>query len=406
MKIIKTNILNPISSSQVEYLKDVFLTIENGKISSISKETKTSDFTDHSDCVCIPGLIDTHVHLSQYYARGKHNSNLMDWLHYYIFPEELKSKSPEFAKKVAQDFFKDSISKGTTCSVIYTAPFKDACEIAFEIAEKIGVRVIMGNTMMDLFSPAFLQKSTEASFKDSVELYQKWNQKTELLEYIFSPRFAPVCSSKLMKLVGKFAHENNAYIQTHLSENKKEIKIVKELFPKFKSYTEVYEKHELLGPKTILGHVIHVDDKEIEIIRKSRSKIAHCPDSNFFLKSGIFPYEKIKKSNIEFALASDVAAGTSISMLNVMKMCNYRQDNYIVSPTEAFYYATLGGAKILGKEKIIGSIEKGKDADLTFIKIPEIESKKKENILSVLLYLGSEFSVKATYIAGKPVFQS
>jgi guanine deaminase len=406
MKIIKTNILNPISSSQVEYLKDIFLTIENGKIFSISKETKTSDFTDHSDCVCIPGLIDTHVHLSQYYARGKHNSNLMDWLHFYIFPEELKSKSPEFAKKVAQDFFKDSVSKGTTTSVIYTAPFKDACEIAFEIAEKTGVRVIMGKTMMDLFSPAFLQKSTEASFKDSVELYQKWNQKTELLEYIFSPRFAPVCSSKLMKLVGKFAHENNAYIQTHLSESKKEIKLVKELFPKFESYTEVYEKHELLGPKTILGHVIHVDDKEIEIIRKSRSKIAHCPDSNFFLRSGIFPYEKIKKSNIEFALASDVAAGTSISMLNVMKMCNYRQDNYIVSPTEAFYYATLGGAKVLEKEEIIGSIQVGKDADLTFIKIPEIENKEKENILSELMYLGTEREIKATFVAGKPVFQS
>ncbi len=406
MQKIKTNILNPISSSQVEYLKDIFLTIENGKISSISKETKTSDFNDHSDCVCIPGLIDTHVHLSQYYACGKHNSNLMDWLHYYIFPEELKSKSPEFAKKVAQDFFKDSINKGTTTSVIYTAPFKDACEIAFEIAEKIGVRVIMGKTMMDLFSPALLQKSTEASFKDSVELYEKWNNKTNLLEYIFTPRFALTCSSKLMQMIGDFAKQNNAYIQTHLSENKKEIKLAKELFPKFESYTEVYEKHELLGPKTILGHVIHVDDKEIEIIRKSRSKIAHCPDSNFFLKSGIFPIEKIKKSNIKFALASDVAAGTSLSMLNVMKMCNYRQDNYIVSPTEAFYYATLGGAKVLGKEEIIGSIMKGKDADLAFIKIPEIENKEKENILSELVFLGTGREIKATFVAGKPVFQS
>ena len=134
MKIIKTNILNPVSSSQAEYLKDVFLTIKNDKISSISKKPETSDFNDHSDCVCIPGLIDTHVHISQYFIRGSHSSNLLHWLNTYAFPEELKSQNHEYARKVAQDFFKDSIRKGTTTSVIYTAPFKQACEVAFQIA--------------------------------------------------------------------------------------------------------------------------------------------------------------------------------------------------------------------------------------------------------------------------------
>ncbi len=406
MKIIKTNILNPISSLQAEYLKDIFLTIENGKISSISKETKTLDFSDHSDCVCIPGLIDTHVHLSQYYIRGSHSSNLLLWLNTYAFPEELKSKDIEYAEKVARDFFRDSVRKGTTTSVIYTAPFKQACEAAFQIALEIGVRSIIGKTMMDCNSPDFLLEDTEVSFKESVELYEKWNNKTNLLEYIFTPRFALTCSSKLMQMIGDFAKQNNAYIQTHLSENHEEIKTTLKLFPDCDNYTQVYNKFNLLGPKTILGHVIHIDDNELDIIKETDSKIAHCPDSNFFIRSGEFPFERIKNKKISFALASDVAGGTSVSMLNVMKMCNYRQQNYIVSPTEAFYYATLGGAKVLGKEEIIGSIIVGKEADLTFIKIPEIENKEKENILSELVFLGTEREIKATFVAGKPVYQS
>ncbi|OQX71819.1 MAG: hypothetical protein B6D62_01395 [Candidatus Cloacimonas sp. 4484_275] len=399
--IIKTNVLSPISPHEAEFRKNVFITINQTKIISISKESANGDFEDFSDCVCIPGLIDTHVHLSQFYVRGKHSSDLLDWLQKYIFQAELKSKDESYARKIAEDFFSATVKAGTTTAVIYTAPFKQACESAFEIAKDFGVRAIIGKTMMDCNSPDFLRESTEKSLKESIELFEKWNKSTPLLEYVFSPRFAPVCSSKLMKSVGEFARKNNAYIQTHLSENPDEIKLVKKLFPQFDSYTEVYEKHGILGEKTILGHVIHISEKELNIIKNTNSKIAHCPDSNFFLKSGAFPYERIKNTGIEMALASDVAAGTSLSMFNVMKMFNYRQDNYVVSPQEAFYYATLGGAKILGKDNIIGSVEIGKEADLTFLKIPDIAEKNKDTLLSELLYLGTEKKIKAVFVAGK-----
>ena len=158
---------------------------------------------------------------------------------------------------------------------------------------------------------------------------------------------------------------------------------------------------ERLKEKVVDWKEVGIDENELEIIKKTGSKIAHCPDSNFFLKSGAFPFEKIKAANIDFALASDVAAGTSLSMFNMMKMCNYRQDDYIVSPAEAFYYATLGGAKVLGKEKIIGSVESGKEADLTFVKIADINEKDKESLLSELLYLGTEREIKAVFAAGK-----
>ena len=404
-KIFKTNILTPVSAEETKLLTNVFITVSKTKIIEISKEKPDTKYADFTNCICIPGLIDTHVHLSQFNAIGKHRPNLLDWLNDFIFAEEYKSKDETYARKVAADFFTESVKSGTTTSVIYTAPFKQACEAAFEVAEEFGVRALIGKTMMDQNSPEFLQEDTFKSFKESVELYNKYNSSCPLLEYIFSPRFAPVCSPKLMKLVGGFAKENNAYIQTHLSENTDELKWVKELFPECNSYTQVYEKYNILGEKTILGHAIHLSKKELQIIFGTNSKIAHCPDSNFFLRSGILPLEKIKNSNIDFALASDVAAGTSLSMFNVMKMFVYRQDDVAVTPEEAFYSATLGGAKLLGKEDILGSVEVGKEADLVFIQIQNIKEKTKTGILSELVYLGSQKIIENVVIAGKSVLK-
>ena len=392
MKIIKTNILNPVSQDYTDLLKDTYLFIEQNKIKLVTDvlESTHIEIEDKTDCICLPGFIDTHVHLSQFRIRGKHSPNLLHWLNTYTFQEELRSKDEKYAREIAHEFFIDLRKKGTTTAVIYTAPFKKACDIAFEVAQEMGFHGFIGMTMMDQNSPEYLLQNTKQAFEDSVNLYEKWN--SGKLEYIFTPRFAPTCTRDLMQQVGEFAHQNSAFIQTHLSENSDEIKWVLELFPECKSYTDVYQRYNILGEKTILGHCIHLVDEELELIKNSKSKIAHCPDSNFFLKSGSFPFEKLQQLDIDFALASDVGGGTTLSMLEVMKMANYRQDSYIVSPESAFYYATLGGAKLLGREVYTGSIEPGKDADLNFI--PYSKEMDKKNILSDLLYLGNELKIE------------
>jgi guanine deaminase len=404
MQRIKTNILNPLSRTETEYLQNVFLTLDSGKIISISKDSDSADFVDKTDQICVPGFIDTHVHLSQYNIRGSHSPNLLHWLNTYTFAEEHRSKDENYARKVADDFFADSVSKGTTTSVIYTAPFNQACDISFQVAQEKGVRAIIGMTMMDMHSPDFLMQNTKNAFDNSVDLYNKWNNKTNLLEYIFTPRFALTCSAELMKLTGYFAKKNDAFIQTHLSENHDEIKRALELFPECKSYTEIYRRMNLLGPKTILGHVIHVDNEEIEILKETDSKIAHCPDSNFFIKSGMFQWERLRESELDFSLASDVAGGTSLSMLNVMKMACFRQENYLVSPQEAFYYSTLGGAKVLGKENSIGSLEIGKEADLVFLKLADFEKYNTTELLSKMIYTHEDVEIVETLVAGRKVF--
>jgi len=403
VKKIRTNIITPISVDKCLLKKNVIISFDK-RIIDITDDNDKENSLDYSQYVCTPGFIDTHVHLSQFNIRGKHSSNLLHWLETYVFQEEYRSKDEAYARMISRKFFLDAARHGTTTMVIYTAAFKQACEMAFQTASELGYRALIGKTMMDINSPDYLQEDTGRSLEESIELYEKWNDHSDLLNYIFTPRFAPVCSSELMQKTGNFIQKNNAYLQTHLSENKGEIEWVKTLFPEYKSYTDVYLKHGLLSPKTLLGHSIHLEDHEIEIIKDTNSKITHCPDSNFFLNSGAFPIEKIKKAGIGFALASDVGAGTTLSMLNVMKMFNYRQDSHVISPQEAFYTATLAGAEILGKDDRIGSIEVGKEADLVFFKIDDIHGKNDTEILSDLVYLGNEIPLRETIIAGKTVY--
>ncbi len=400
MTHIKTNIVTPLADRTVRFEKNVFIQIENGIIKNIGSQPPPSDYLDYSNTVCFPGFIDTHVHLSQYRVRGKHSNGLLHWLDNYIFAEERKSKNADYAEKVADDFFNALLANGTTTSVVYTAPFAETCDIAFQKAKDLGVRTVMGQTLMDVNCPDYLCSNTDTAIKQSIDMFEKWNLASPLLEYVFTPRFVPVCSSQLMKEVGTYANANNAFIQTHLSENKGEIDWVADLFPQYASYTEVYEKHNLLGAKSLLGHSIHLSENEMKILADTKSKITHCPDSNFFLHSGAFPLYKILDFGIDFALASDVGAGTSLYMPSIMKMFVYRQEDYHIPLSDALYYATYAGAKVLGKEKQIGSIEVGKEADLSFIKIDDIGSKNIDDILSELIYLSNSNSVFATFIAG------
>ncbi len=404
MKIIKTNILTPVSEKELLFKPDQYLTIEGTKIKEITGEHR-ANYLDYSHSVCLPGFIDTHVHLSQFKVRGKHAQGLLDWLERYIFQEEKRAADQNYAAELADSFFSALAAQGTTTAVVYVAPNPEACDIAFQIAREKGLRIIMGQTLMDMNCPDYLCRSTEQSLREAVELYNKWNKATPLLEYVFTPRFAPVCSSALMKGIGKFAAENNAYIQTHLSENKDEIEWVKELFPESSSYTDVYEKHGLLGGKTLLGHAIHLADEEIRTLIATGSKITHCPDSNFFLHSGSFPLKKIIDSGIDFALASDVGAGTTLYMPEIMKMFIYRQDEYRATPAEAFYYATLGGAKVLGKEQLTGSLETGKEADLVFLRLPQEINMDSAEIISYLIYLSKTGDIYATYTAGRECYR-
>lgn len=404
IKII-SNILNPINKSSFVYLENVLITINKGKIISLVNNydcEKNQDAIDKRKFIIMPGMIDLHVHLSQFNIMGMYKGELLDWLKNVTFPAEIALNNHEIAKQVSQDFFYDMLKNGTTSAMIYVTSSKNATNIAFQEAEKLGIMAFIGMVNMDS-SGTNLDIATQKNINDAIELSQKWKNH-ERLKYVFTPRFAPACSQKLMKLIGDYASKNNEYVQTHLSENINEINLVKKLFPKYDSYTDVYYKNNLLGPKTILAHCIHLTQDELYLIKKTGSKIAHCPDSNFFLNSGRFPFNQLDM-NIDFGLASDVGAGTSLNMFYHMKMAKYMQINEDINLANLFYKATLGNAKILGADNQIGSIEKDKYADFIVLKNKESYQGDKQKILSDLIFTHNN-KISEVWIKGKKVIDN
>jgi len=401
MRNILCNIINPLSDQQAEFLPNQIISIEADKIIAITprKDFVGNELEDYSHCLALPGFIDLHVHLSQYRMRGKFEPALLPWLEKHVFPEEARSADMSYATELARMFYKALYQAGTTFAVIYTAPFVSACEAAFRVAAEMGVKALIGMTMMDMNTPVALLQDSQQSLGTSIGLFERWHGQKPDLDYIFTPRFAPTCSFELMQRTGDYATRHKAWIQTHLSENTSEIAWVKELFG-FESYTEVYAEAGLLTERSLFGHAIHLNDRELGLLKAADAKIAHCPDSNFFLKSGEFPLSRIEEIGLEYGLGSDVGAGTTLSMLYHAKQMNYRQGLFPVSPAKALYHITLGSAKLLGMENQIGSLQPGKAADLLLFSTPPGFDPGPDS-LSQLIFFASEFPVEEVIVNGK-----
>lgn len=405
MRRIRTKLLTPLSPDSLAVFPDHVIAWDEGLIASIRPFDPSLDVDceDRRDQLCLPGLIDVHVHLSQYRIRGAYEPSLLTWLKRHVFPEEARSADPIYARAVADVFFQALFAAGTTTSAIYTAPFSQACEIAFQSASDAGARALIGMTMMDRDSPPELIQTTDYACSRSEELYARWHGQNPLLDYIFTPRFALSCSAGLMARTAGFIRARDAWLQTHLSENHDEIKQVLQLFGAV-SYTQLYERLGLLTPKSIFAHAIHLNGSELDLLAENNCRIAHCPDSNFFLKSGEFNYPALEGKRLRIGIGSDVAAGTSLNMLYHAKLANFRQSVHSLAPERLLHHITLGNAALLGLDHRIGSLEPGKEADLCFLSLPPFPIPD-EDLPAALCFWGHEWPVTETVIAGRSVFR-
>ena len=384
------------------------------------KKYKGYKFYDYSGYLICPGFIDTHNHLPQYAFSGIGEKELLPWLKKYTFPREKMFANSSVAHDASKVFFDDLIKNGTTTTVTYVTIHKSATDIAFESARKVKIRAIIGKVMMDQNSPVFLTEKTKQSLEDSKDLIEKWHGYNDRLFYVLTPRFAITCTFELMKGIGKIAKEKGVYIQTHLSENQNEISFTKKLFPRFKNYTDVYYKAGLLGPRTIMAHCVYLNDDEIKLLEKTKTKISHCPTSNRFLISGIMPFRKYRKTKLDIGLGTDVAGGYSLSMLNEMKeaienskylsLFSKGAAGFPMTLPEAFYLATLGGAKVISMEDKVGSLEAGKKADFLVIDHKKVDPMGDKGsyhqplqVLSRLIYRGNSEVIKHVYIEGEKI---
>jgi guanine deaminase len=405
--------------------------IDNGKIADVGdyddlrRLHPNTQWVDRRPAAIFPGLIDCHTHLPQYSVVARGESELLPWLRQHIFPVERDFTGPK-ARAEAPQFFQHLARNGTTTVMAYASIYEDSCDVGFEAARQSGVRTILGKMMMDLGSYGQIQpkKVISISLVESERLCRKWHRaENGLLEYAFSPRFAVTCSEKIMRGAAELAARFQAYLQTHLAENREELEKVHHLHMGARDYTHVYEKCGLLTSRTVLGHCIHLNPREIAAIAAAQSSVAHCPSSNLFLGSGLMKLDQLLKAGINVGLGSDVAGGPELNMWQVMRSAievqkartAYEPNLRPLRPSEAFYLGTHGGARALGKARIIGTLDASKEADLIVVDLASLlpyanhdglAKLTPEDVVALCIYRGGPQANLETYVRGLCIYRS
>jgi len=407
----------------VVYESDALIVMQNGKISQfgparnlLSGLPEGTEVTTYENSLILPGFIDCHVHYPQTEIIGAYGATLIDWLNKYTFIAEQNFNSKDHASEVARVFLREGLRCGTTTSCVFCTVDPTSVDAFFEESEKLNMRNIAGKVLMDRNAPEELLDTPQTGYDQTKELIERWHGKGRSL-YCVTPRFAPTSTPEQMEMAGSVWQEHpGTYLQSHVSENTDEIAWVNELFPDCKGYVDVYHHYGHLGERSILGHGVHLSEEEFQVLHDTGTAISHCPTSNLFLGSGLFSIENAthQKRPIRVGLATDLGAGTNFSQLVTMNEAYKvaQMSGYPLSPHHAYYLATRGAANALYLDDKIGSIEVGKEADLTVLDLNATPimgyrlkyAKDIDEVLFVIMTLGDDRTSCATYVAGKRVY--
>ena len=419
MKLIKGSFIYSIDKDNIEIKENQYLLIRDGKSEEFYKEIpsrlKNIQIEDYGDNIIIPGLIDLHIHAPQYAFRGMGmDMQLLDWLNTYAFKEEGKYRDLEYAKKQYSKFVSDVKNSATTRLSIFATLHKDATIMLMDMLEEAGIKAYVGKVNMDRNSPEFLTEDTLKSKEDTIEWLEDTKDRYKNIKPILTPRFIPSCTYNLMEEIKQINNIYNIPVQSHLSENKSEIEWVAELHPDTKNYAEAYDKYNLFGKnnKTIMAHCVHCPDDELELIKQNNVVVAHCPQSNANLTSGIAPIKNMLSMGINVGLGSDIAAGSSLSIFRAMsdavQVSKLResltgQKNQTLTLTEVFYLGTKGGGKFFGD---VGSFEKGYEFDAVVLNDKSFGDNSDFTLkerLERIIYLSDDRNIVAKYVAGNKI---
>lgn len=407
-------------SQSYRYIEDGAVLVENGRIARLGDYAEISaeagsgvKVADHRPHLILPGFIDTHIHYPQTQVIASYAANLLEWLNTYTFVAEQKFADEQHAEFIAERFLDELIRHGTTTAVAYCSVHPQSVDAYFRASQHRNMRMLGGKVMMDRNAPPALCDTAQSGYDDSKQLIERWHGK-DRLDYVITPRFAITSTPEQLEASQALAREHpECFIQTHLSENHDEIAFTKSLYPDAPDYLGIYEHYGLLGQKTLLGHSIHLEEREVEVMAETGSVAVFCPTSNLFLGSGLFDRDRLKASGVRMAVATDVGGGTSFSMLRTMdegyKILQLREQR--LNPFQSFYMMTLGNARALSMEDKIGTLDEGTEADIVVLNSAATSSMRLrmaagaslEQELFLLQTVGDDRAIVETYVAGKPL---
>jgi guanine deaminase len=418
---------------------------EFGPFSEVARRHPDIQVTHLSNRLILPGFIDGHIHFPQVRVLGAYGQQLLDWLLTWIFPEELKYSNRDYAHEAAQHFFQALLAGGTTTCQTFTTSNPVSTEVFFDEAASRNMRVIAGLTGIDRFAPKEVVISPDYFYRETKRLIERYHRKGRLL-YAITPRFAVGCTDEMMERCRQLKQEHpDCWINTHISENPTELRTSRTEFPDCPDYTSVHEKHGLLGPKFTAGHGVWLSNDEFRRFSKAGAAISFCPLSNLFLGSGLFRVGRATDPDypVRLSVGSDVGGGNAFSIIRVLEeaykvgLCNNTMldgsvnprdqdlaeaERNKLSPYRAFYLATLGGARSLYLDDVLGNFDKGKEADfvaidwnggpaamawhqsLTTTSVPGTMEQAAALLFGVMT-IGDDRSIDETWIAGEPAYK-
>lgn len=388
--------------------------IENGRIVAIESSASLSasgfdEVIDGQDRVLLPGFVQTHIHLCQTLFRGAADDlPLIDWLKQRVWPMEAAHTS-ESLYASARLGIAELIKGGTTCAL--TMETVNHTDAVFQAVEESGFRATVGKCMMDAGEdvPIELNEATEDSIAESLLLLKRWHGAANgRIRYCFAPRFAVSCSQELLERVAELSRTHGVLIHTHASENREEIAIVEKLTGK-RNVHYLYSVG-LTGQHIVLAHCVHLDESEMAMLQSSGTHVAHCPSSNLKLASGIAQVSEMLERGISVSLGADGApCNNRLDIFTEMRMAALLQKvlhgSQSLPALTALQMATLNGARAMGLEDQIGSIEMGKRADLVLLNLNSLHTTPKFDLVSAVVYAAETSNVETVIIDGQVVMR-
>ena len=400
----------------VAFHEDGLLLVEDGHVvacgdyASLHELAGDTPIEDLTGKLITPGFIDTHIHFPQVDIIAAHGAQLLDWLEQHTFPAEAAFADPDHAAEAATFFIDELLRNGTTTALVFGSVHRGSVEALFRVALDRDMRLIAGKALMDRNAPEGLTDTVETSRADMESLIADWHGKGRL-GYAVTPRFAISCSDAQLAMAGEvLAAHPGVWMQTHLSENQREIDETAALFPAAKDYLDVYDRFGLLGQRSVFAHCVHLQGEAFQRLAAKGGAVAFCPTSNLFLGSGLFPLDEACAHSVKVGIGTDVGAGTTFSILHTLgeayKVGQLR--GAALDPFHALYLATLGGARALDLGDRIGNLAPGKEADFLVLDLAATPllarrlagDRSLENRLFALTVLGDDRVVERTYLAG------
>lgn len=405
-----------------EHFEDGALIVADGRVAEagpagelLAKLPLETPVDDWRGALILPGFIDTHIHYAQTDIIASHGEQLLTWLERYTFPAERRFEDRAHAEAVADFFCDELLRNGTTTALTFATVHPQSVDALFEAAGRRRMRLIAGKVLMDRNCPEYLRDTAASGYADSRALIERWHGRDRLL-YAVTPRFAPTSTREQMTLAGRLYREHpDVFLQSHVAENPGEVEWAQALYPEARSYLDVYARHGQLGPRCVYAHCLWLDDLDRAAMAAAGAAVSFCPTSNLFLGSGLFDLEQAHAAGIRVGIGTDVGGGTSFSMLRTLAEAYkvLQLKGQCLSPQRAFYFATLGGARSLYLDDRIGSFAAGREADFVVLDpgaTPLLARRSAAAAtlaerLFVLMQLGDERAVAATYVLGEPAWR-